>query len=146
MTAEKRATGLTVVRASERDSQTAQTPGMIRAAGVAASTSGAQNLWMGYVTLAPGLESGVHHHGTNESGIYIISGNARFRFGDNLEKTAEAGPGDFIHVPPHVIHQESNLSQTEPVEMIVARDSQEGIVVNVELDPVQDDVGRRMWR
>jgi uncharacterized RmlC-like cupin family protein len=119
---------------------------MDRAAGVAGSTSGAKNLWMGYVTLAPGLESGVHHHGTNESGIYIISGQARFRFGENLQETVEAGPGDFIHVPPHVVHQEINVSQTDPVEMIVARDSQEGIVVNVEADPHQQDVGRRMWR
>jgi uncharacterized RmlC-like cupin family protein len=137
---------LTVIRAEQRDRQTTQTPGMDRAAGVAGSTSGAKNLWMGYVTLAPGLESGVHHHGTNESGIYIISGQARFRFGENLQETVEAGPGDFIHVPPHVVHQEINVSQTDPVEMIVARDSQEGIVVNVEADPHQQDVGRRMWR
>jgi uncharacterized RmlC-like cupin family protein len=138
--------GLTVIRADQRDSSGTATPGMNRAAGVAGSTAGAKNLWMGYVTIGPGVESGVHHHGTNESGIYIISGRARFRFGESLEQSTEAGPGDFIHVPPHAVHQEINLSATEPVEMIVARDSQEGIVVNVEADPVQEDVGRRMWR
>lgn len=137
---------LSVVRAGDRDSSGTTTPGMDRAAGVAGTTCGAQNLWMGYVTLAPGVKSGVHHHGSNESGIYIISGRASFRFGDDLGEEMEAGPGDFVHVPPQAIHQEINLSDSEPVEMIVARDSQEGIVVNVEPDVAQEEVGRRMWR
>jgi uncharacterized RmlC-like cupin family protein len=137
---------LRLVRAGERDHGAAQTAGMQREAGIAATTCGAENLWMGYVTLAPGVESGAHHHGDNESGIYVISGRARFRFGPNLGKSAEAGPGDFIHVPPHVVHIETNLSSTEPVLMIVARDHQEGVVVNVESDPSETEVGRRMWR
>ena len=142
----EKGSSLSVIRAAQRDTSGTATPGMDRAAGIAASTAGAENLWMGYVTIGPGVESGVHHHGTNESGIYIISGRARFRYGESLEQTAEVGPGDFIHVPPQAVHQEINLSQTEPVEMIVARDSQEAIVVNVEADPHQEDVGRRMWR
>ena len=121
-----------IVRPHERDTSTAQTAGMAREAGVAASTVGAEKIWVGYVTMAPGAASGVHHHGPIESSIYIISGRARFRFGDGLSEEAEAGPGDFIYVPPEAVHQEINVDANEPVTMIVARDGQENIVVNVE--------------
>src|SRR3972149_6927260 len=99
-------TELRVVRPHERDRGTAQTPGMQREAGVAASTVGAQRIWAGYVTMAPGAQSGVHHHGRVESSIYVISGRARFRFGDKLERDVEAGPGDFVYVPPEAGHPE----------------------------------------
>ena len=121
-----------IVRPHERDRSTAQTPGMQREAGVSASTVGAEKLWAGHVTMAPGAKSGAHHHGPVESSIYIISGRARFRFGEDLEQVAEAGPGDFIYVPPQALHQEINADAGEPIEMIVARDGQENIVVNVD--------------
>ncbi len=124
---------LRVVRPRERDKGTAQTPGMHREAGIAASTVGAEKLWVGHVTMAPGEAGGPHHHGHVESAIYIISGRAQFRFGDRLEKTAEAGPGDFIYVPPQVVHQELNADGDTPVVMIVARDGQENVVVNVDV-------------
>ena len=124
---------LRVVRPHERDRGTAQTPGMQREAGVAASTVGAQRIWVGYVTMAPGAQSGVHHHGPVESSIYVISGRARFRFGDKLERDVEAGPGDFVYVPPEVVHQEINLDASAPVGMIVSRDGQENVVVNIEM-------------
>jgi uncharacterized RmlC-like cupin family protein len=123
---------LRVVRPNERDKSTAQTPGMQREAGVAASTVGAEKIWVGHVTMAPGMTSGVHHHGPVESGIYIIAGRARFRFGAKLEHEVEVGPGDFVYVPPEAVHQELNLDPNAPVEMIVARDGQENIVVNVD--------------
>jgi uncharacterized RmlC-like cupin family protein len=123
-----------VVRPAERDKSTAQTPGMAREAGVAASTVGASKIWVGYVTMAPGARSGAHHHGPVESSIYIISGRARMRFGPKLERSLDAGPGDFIYVPPEAVHQEINLDPDAPIEMIVSRDGQENVVVNVELD------------
>jgi uncharacterized RmlC-like cupin family protein len=122
-----------VVRAHERDTSTAQTPGMLRAEGVGARTVGAEGIWVGHVSVDRGIRSGAHHHGELESAIYIISGHARFRYGDRLEHEVEAGPGDFIFVPPFVVHQEINASGDERVDMIVARSSQENIVVNVEL-------------
>ena len=124
---------LRVVRPNERDRSTAQTPGMQREAGVAASTVGAEKIWVGYVTMAPGMTSGAHHHGPVESSIYIISGRARFRFGQKLEQQVDVGPGDFVYVPPQAIHQEINIDDAAPVEMIVARDGQENVVVNVDL-------------
>ncbi len=122
-----------VVRPHERDPGTAQTPGMRREAGVAASTVGASKLWVGHVTMAPGAKSGAHHHGPVESAIYIISGRARFRFGSRLKHTVEAGPGDFVFVSPRAVHQEINADADAPIEMIVARSGQENVVVNVEV-------------
>ena len=124
---------LRVVRAGELQPHTAQTAGMTRYPGVAAGTVGAKNLWVGYVTMEAGARSGAHHHGDSESAIYIIRGQARFRFGSQLEQAIEAGPGDFVYVPPQELHQELNASDSEEIAMIVARDSQENVVVNVDL-------------
>lgn len=124
---------LKVVKGGDCTRETTQTPGMSRLAGIARGTSGAKNIWMGFVTMGPGAKSGAHHHGRCESAIYIISGRARLLWGEKLENVSEAGPGDFIYVPPDLIHQEINPSDSEPVEMIVSRDCAEGIVVNVDV-------------
>lgn len=122
-----------VIKPRDRDISTAQTAGMFRAEGVGALTVGAKGLWVGHVTVSRGVRSGAHHHGETESAIYIISGKARFRYGDRLEHTVEAETGDFIFVPPYIVHQEINGSDEHPVLMIVCRSSQENIVVNVDL-------------
>lgn len=108
---------------------------MLREAAIAESTVGAQKIWLGYVELGPGLISAVHHHGEAESGIYIISGNARFYSGEQLESPQEAHAGDFVWVPPHVVHVEQNASQTEPVRMVVARSTQDALVFNLPTPP-----------
>ena len=123
-----------VVHPHECDSSTAQTPGMFREEGVGAKTAGAERIWLGHVSVEKGVRSGPHHHGELESAIYVISGHARFRYGEKLEHLVEAGPGDFVFVPPFVVHQEINASGDEPVDMIVGRSSQENIVVNVQVD------------
>ncbi len=128
---------LKVVRPHERDKDTGQTPGMHREAGVSGSTVGAENIWVGHVTMEPGVASAAHHHGSVESSIYIISGRAQFRFGQRLEHTVDVGPGDFIYVPPEAVHQEINPDPDHPIEMIVARDGQENVVVNVEIPEEQ---------
>lgn len=121
-----------IIRANERDAGTAQTPGMTRLAGVAASTCGASGIWMGDVMLAPGFRSQPHHHGDVESAIYVISGRLRLRWGQRLEHEEQAGPGDFIFVPARAVHQELNASEDDPVSQIVARGG-DNIVVNVEV-------------
>lgn len=123
---------LKVIKRNNCTDETGQTSGMTRLAGVARETSGAQHLWMGFVTMKEGAESGAHHHGRCESAIYIISGQIRFLWGGRLEHVSDASAGDFIFVPPHLIHKEINPSESEPVDMIVARDSAEAIVVNVD--------------
>ena len=123
-----------VIRPHERDASTAQTPGMFRAEGAGAKTVGAEGIWVGHVTVDKGVRSGPHHHGALESVIYVISGRARFRYGDRLERVVEAQTGDFVFVPPYLVHQEINTSADEAVAMIVARSSQENIVINVEVE------------
>ena len=98
---------------SQRDTSTAQTPGMHRAEGCGAKTVGAEHLWVGHVHVDEGVRSGPHHHGELESAIYVISGHARFRYGDKLEHIVEAEPGDFVFVPPYLVHQEINASDDE---------------------------------
>jgi uncharacterized RmlC-like cupin family protein len=120
-----------VTKPGDRDGATTQTPGMRREAAISAGTTGSKGLWMGVGANEPGNASGVHHHGENESGIYILKGRIRFRWGERLEQVVDTEPGDFVFVPPYEIHMEENLSTAEPTEFILARNGMEGIVVNV---------------
>ena len=125
--------GIRIVRANELDSNTPQTPGMTRAAAVTNACAGATKIWAGTVVVQPQAKTGPHHHGELETVLYIVRGRARFRWGDRLEFVAEAGPGDFIYVPPYVPHQEINAKSDEPVEAVVVRSGQEPIVVNLDI-------------
>ncbi|HYR64142.1 MAG TPA: cupin domain-containing protein [Actinomycetota bacterium] len=125
--------GFRVIRPSERTPDAAS-GAMRREAAISSGLVGAGALWFGHVELAPGAVSAVHHHGECESAIYIISGHARFWAGlgpSGLEECHDAEAGDFVWVPPHVVHVEANRSDTEPVRMAVARSHQEAIVVNL---------------
>src|SRR5450432_4936433 len=126
--------GIRIVRAGELDSNTAQTPGMSRAAAITQASAGAQKLWAGTVVVEPNAKTGAHHHGEVETVLYIVKGRARFRWGDSLEFVDEAGPGDFIFVPPYVPHQEINARPDEPVEAVVVRSGQEPVVVNLDIE------------
>src|SRR3954462_12041566 len=102
--------GVRVIKGDQLDDNTPQTPGMFRQAAIDRARVGAQKIWAGTVSIQPNAKTGVHHHGALESVIYVVSGKARMRWGDRLEYVAEAGPGDFIYVPPFVPHQEINAS------------------------------------
>ena len=125
--------GIRIVRANELDSNTPQTPGMTRAAAITNACAGATKIWAGTVVVQPQAKTGAHHHGELETVLYIVRGRARFRWGDRLEFVAEAGPGDFIYVPPYVPHQEINAKSDEPVEAVLVRSGQEPIVVNLDI-------------
>ena len=136
--------GIRIVRAGELDTNTPQTPGMSRAAAITHARTGANKLWAGTVTVQPAARTGAHHHGELETVLYIIRGRARFRWGDHLEFVEEAGPGDFIYVPPFVPHQEMNARPDEPVEAVVVRSGQEPIVVNLDIEspePAEPNAG-----
>ena len=119
-----------MIRPGDRVADVASGP-MLREAAVSGSTVGAQGLWMGFVRLEPGLMSSVHHHADAESGIYLISGRARFYGGEGLRDVLNAEAGDFIWVPPHAVHAEQNPFD-QPAIAVVARSTQEGPVVDVE--------------
>jgi uncharacterized RmlC-like cupin family protein len=137
--------GVRVVHSDELDINTAQTPGMNRAAAITRARAGAEKLWAGTVVIHPKAKTGAHHHGAVESVIYVVSGRARMRWGERLEFTAEAGPGDFIYVPPYVPHQEINASDEEPLSCVLVRSGQEAVVVNLDLPNVERNPETVEW-
>ena len=129
--------GVKVIPGSQLDLNTPQTPHMTRAAAITYARTGASKLWAGTFTVEPNAKTGAHHHGELESVIYVVSGRARMRWGEQLEFIAEAGPGDFIYIPPFVPHQEINASKDEALSCVVSRSGQEPIVVNLDIEPVE---------
>ncbi len=127
-------TGLRVIRAGELSGSTAQTPGMQRSAAISGDIVGASGLWMGRTVVLPGASSGDHHHGASETGIYVVSGHPVFVFRDPATggiTRLEAQPGDYVWVPPHVPHREENPSPDTDAVVVIARSTQEAIVVPV---------------
>jgi uncharacterized RmlC-like cupin family protein len=130
--------GVKVIPKDSLDANTAQTPGMNRAAAIDFARVGAQKIWAGTVSIFANAKTGVHHHGALESVIYVVRGRARMRWGNRLEYVAEAGPGDFIYVPPYVPHQEINASSDETLECVLVRSDNEAVVVNLNIEPVEE--------
>jgi uncharacterized RmlC-like cupin family protein len=130
--------GLRIIRSGQLDANTPQTPGMTRAVAISRAKTGAQKLWAGTVVVHPNAKTGPHHHGELETVIYVVSGRARFRWGDHLEFVDEAGPGDFVYVPPYLPHQELNARKDQPVEAVIVRSGQEPIVVNLDIPSPED--------
>jgi uncharacterized RmlC-like cupin family protein len=129
--------GVKVIPGDQLDTNTPQTPGMNRAAAINFARVGAQKIWAGTVHIHANAKTGAHHHGALESVIYVLKGRARMRWGNALEYVAEAGPGDFIFVPPYVPHQEINASSDETLECVLVRSDNEAVVVNLEIEPVE---------
>lgn len=124
------------VPATVLDAETAQTPGMRRFASVSGRTVGAERLWMGQTHVAPATVSADHHHGDSETAIYIVRGHPEFVFLDDSSGTPtevrlRTGPGDYVFVPPYVPHREENPHPEEEAVVVIARSTQEAIVVNL---------------
>ena len=132
-----RTEGVRVIRSDRLDSNTPQTPGMLRAAAVNFARVGSQKLWAGTVIILPNAKTGAHHHGALESVIYVVRGAARMRWGERLEFLATAEPGDFIFVPPYVPHQEINALSDAPLECVLVRSDNESVVVNLQIDAAE---------
>jgi uncharacterized RmlC-like cupin family protein len=125
---------LRLIPADSLSSGTAQTSGMVRAAAISGDLVGARGLWMGRTVVLPESSSGNHHHGRSETGIYVVSGHPVFVFRDPADGELvrlEASPGDYVWVPPHVPHREENPSPDTEAVVVIARSTQEAIVVNV---------------
>ena len=111
---------------------TAQTKGMRRYEAISGKRNGSRKIWMGKNHVGPNMKSQDHHHGEAETGIYIVSGHPVFVFlEDGEERRVETSPGDYIYVPPYVPHREENPSPDEEAVVVLARSTQEGIVVNL---------------
>ena len=125
---------LRLIRADSLSGDTAQTGGMIRTAAISGALVGAQPLWMGRTVELPGTSSGDHHHGHSETAIYVVSGHPVFVFRDPDSGSVvrlETEPGDYVWVPPHVPHREENPSPDTEAVVVIARSTQEAVVVNV---------------
>jgi uncharacterized RmlC-like cupin family protein len=125
---------LRVIRGGELSGGTAQTTGMQRSAAISGDLVGARDLWMGRTVVGAGASSGDHHHGESETGIYVVSGHPVFVFRDPASgeiTRLETSPGDYVWVPPHVPHREENPSPDTEAVVVIARSTQEAIVVNV---------------
>lgn len=129
--------GVRVIPGHALDPNTAQTPGMERQAAINFARVGARKIWAGTVSIHPNAKTGAHHHGALESVIYVVRGRARMRWGERLEYVAEAGPGDFIFVPPYVPHQEINASPDETLECVLVRSDNEAVVINLDITPAE---------
>ena len=113
---------------------TAQTKGMTRVEAISGKTVGSEALWMGETHVAAATVSENHHHGESETAIYIVRGNPVFVFLDEdtgAEKRLETKPGDYIFVPPWVPHREENPDPANEAVVVIARTTQEAIVVNL---------------
>ncbi len=112
---------------------TAQSEGMQRLEAISGKTVGAENLWMGQTQVSPSTRSANHHHGESETAIYVVSGHPVFVFlEDGAERRLETKPGDYVFVPPFVPHREENPSPFDDAVVVIARTTQEAIVVNLD--------------
>jgi uncharacterized RmlC-like cupin family protein len=100
--------------------------------GISANTAGSKNLCMHLVVIPPSGKAVAHYHDGYETVIYIIQGKAETRYGKNLEHSTINEAGEFLFIPPNLPHQPVNLSDTEEVIAVVARNDpneQESVVV-----------------
>jgi uncharacterized RmlC-like cupin family protein len=127
-------TTLHLVSSDQLSLDTAQTVGMQRSEAISGAACGSLILWMGETRLAPGARSANHHHGHSETGIYVTSGRPVFVVSDGAggERRLETSPGDYVFVPPYVPHREENPSAEEDAVVVIARTTQEAIVVNLD--------------
>jgi uncharacterized RmlC-like cupin family protein len=110
-----------VVKPSETDRDVPR--GVVGGAEISQATTNATNIYMGVFRVPGGAQSRPHYHENCESAVYMLSGALEVRWGDHLEETVTIGTGDMVYVPPRETHILRNLSDSEPAEYVVARDS-----------------------
>lgn len=128
-----------VVAPEELSSDTPQTPGMLRRVAFDGRNPDARILSGFLSRVGPGAATGAHHHGEQETILYVLEGTARYRWGDRLEHEIQAPPGSFVFIPGGMVHQELNASEEEPTTWVVVRSAVDPIVVNL---PELDDIAR----
>jgi uncharacterized RmlC-like cupin family protein len=105
---------------------------MLREEAISGATVGSDRLWMGRTTVGPEVSSADHHHGESETAIYVVSGHPEFVFLDGgTERRVRTNPGDYVYVPPFAPHREENPDPGEDAVVVIARTTQQAIVVNL---------------
>ena len=113
---------------------------MQRFAAISGKTVGSAELWMGQTHVKPGTRSSDHHHGEAETAIFVLSGSPEFVLLDQESgvetRIRAAAAGDYIFVPPFTPHREENNDPDTEAVVVLARSTQEAIVINLpSLDP-----------
>jgi uncharacterized RmlC-like cupin family protein len=122
---------ISVVRPTELSSETQQTSGSLRMSAIAAMHGIVSSLWAGIFVVEPSGKTGIHHHGEQDTVVYVLEGEAYVRWGNCGEHSVTVRAGDFLHVPSWLPHQELNPSKTNPFRWVVVRSTPEPIVVNL---------------
>jgi len=120
-----------VVRPAELSSETQQTSGSLRMSAIAAMNGIVSSLWAGIFVVEPSAKTGIHHHGEQDTVVYVLEGEACVRWGNFGEHSVAVGAGDFLHVPSWLPHQELNPSKENSFRWVVVRSTPEPIVVNL---------------
>ena len=120
-----------VIHPEQLDSATAQTPGSQRLAAIHLGAGIESPIWGGLFRVEPGARTGIHHHGEQDTIVYVLSGSSYVRWGERGEFNATARAGDFLYVPAWLPHQEINPSSEVPFLWVVVRSTSEPIVVNL---------------
>ena len=97
--------------------------GVLGGAEISQATAGAQNIYMAVFRVPPGARSRPHYHEGCESAVFMLSGSLRVKWGDRLEHEVQLEPRDLVYVPPRETHILENVSDSEPADYVVARDS-----------------------
>ena len=100
------------------------TPGMERWQAVVL-----EDVWSGLVRTEPGATSGWHSHGAHDTVAYVVKGAFRV---ETAAGVVQGDPGDFVHVPAHTVHRETNPAD-ETSEVVIVRRGTGPVVI--EADP-----------
>lgn len=130
--------GVIIVRAESLHATMGGPSGKGMATAVNFAGSDGSKIWLGPISLPPSANTGIHHHGRTEVAIFVVKGRGQIRWGDRLEFTGNIGPGDFVYFPPYVPHQEQNLDPNETFDIVSVRSNDEGIRVDIDVEPVEE--------
>lgn len=126
-----KAENISVIRPEQFSPGTSQTPGSQRHAAICGELSVTSGMWGGTFLVEPGAQTGIHHHGAQETIVYVLEGESFVQWGERGEHSATVRAGDFLHVPAGLPHREVNPSKDKPFRWIVIRSTSEPIVVNL---------------
>ena len=125
------ASAVSVVTVEEMSAETSQTSGALRLSAISAMQGINSQLWAGMFIVEPSAKTGIHHHGEQDTVVYVLEGKAQVRWGERGEFSRSVAAGNFLHVPAWLPHQEQNPSANEPFRWVVVRSTPEPIVVNL---------------
>jgi uncharacterized RmlC-like cupin family protein len=81
-----------IIRSEELDSSAAQTPGSKRLAVISLKSISNSQICGGLLFMDPKSETAIHHHGAQETIVYVLQGEALIRWGERGEFESVAKP------------------------------------------------------